>query len=155
MWIRSRKKGSGGFELVPKVPVMTSNTTPSGVASASSSHSGQPPYKAFNGVSNDPWADGGTGDCWLQYQFEKYTKIDTVKYDFYTVPDRVTSFSVYGDGALLTTVNGPFTTGEHEFQIPSDKQDYYAVYKFAFTATNKVHVDKIQMYAKESTSGES
>ncbi len=55
-----------------KVPTMTSNTTPSGVASASSYYSaGYEPYRAFNGNDNSyGWASstGGSSE-WLQYQF--------------------------------------------------------------------------------------
>lgn len=56
-----------------KVPTMTSSTTPSGVASASSQYSECPAYKAFtpNGIwtVNNILSSGSTATAWLQYQF--------------------------------------------------------------------------------------
>lgn len=59
-----------------KVPVMTSNTTPSGVASAESEYTGNPAWKAFDG--NNTTAsnmESSTLTKWIQYQFERAVKI--------------------------------------------------------------------------------
>lgn len=59
------------------IPTMTSNTSPSGVASASTSYSTTPAWKAFNN-SNAPdvgdgnpsgWTNNGGSSGWIQYQF--------------------------------------------------------------------------------------
>lgn len=144
--------GSGGGTTVelPKIPEMTSDTTPSGEASASTTYTNQPAYKAFNGIANDPWAmANGDSNPWLQYSFGQPVKATAIGYDFYTVPERVTSFSLYGDGNLITTITGPITSGFHKVDLPSDKQGNYSVYKLTFVATGLVHVDTFQVYAEE------
>lgn len=68
--------GSGGLavattpaKLFSAVPIMTSDTAPSGVCSASSYHVTVPPWKAFIGPSGG-WFNNGEGlPVWLQYQF--------------------------------------------------------------------------------------
>ena len=81
--ITSRNEG-GGLARVPKawelrasnteisaIPTMTSNTTPSGVASASSYVGAFYPWKAMSSNNTDEftsWAASGTSG-WLQYQF--------------------------------------------------------------------------------------
>ena len=56
-----------------KVPTMTSDTTPSGVASGDShTLSSYPAYKAFNGTNtngSDCWYTQSSTSGWLQYQF--------------------------------------------------------------------------------------
>lgn len=63
-----------------KVPVMTSNTTPSGVASANAAVSGKEAYKAFNGSGvSDRWETPSTGanntPTWIEYMFPRDVKI--------------------------------------------------------------------------------
>ena len=65
--------------LTTKIPTMTSNTTPSGVASGDS-HTlpSYPAYKAFNGTntdSSDCWYTQNTTSGWLQYQFSSAVAI--------------------------------------------------------------------------------
>lgn len=62
--------------LNAKIPKMTTNTTPSGVASASSAYSGRPAYRAFDRDMNTTWngnVAGSSGQTleagWIQYQF--------------------------------------------------------------------------------------
>ena len=62
-------------EPIALIPIMTSNTTPSGVASASSFYGDRYPYKAFNGVldtsGSNSWCGSEAGiEQWLMYQFE-------------------------------------------------------------------------------------
>jgi hypothetical protein len=66
---------SAYFESVlnVKVPTMTSDTTPSGVASASSVYSGQYgsyfAYMAFNSGVNAGWYPSSYSNQWLKYKF--------------------------------------------------------------------------------------
>ena len=53
---------------------MTSNTTPSGVCSASSSYGTTPPWKAFDRTSINGWVNNG-GTAWIQYEFTENKKI--------------------------------------------------------------------------------
>jgi hypothetical protein len=61
-------------EIDNLVPIMTSNTTPSGVASASGEVPGREAWKAFNRTTNGPtdsWRVGSPGPAptgWIQYQ---------------------------------------------------------------------------------------
>lgn len=58
------------------VPTMTSNTTPSGVASASSFYaSGYEAWKAFDN-GGGVWNSTATSDNWLQYKFENPVKLE-------------------------------------------------------------------------------
>ena len=71
---------SAYFESVlnVKVPVMTSNTTPSGVASASSVYSSaSPAYYVFDKNSDTRWQDTNTSSnksSWIDYQFTQSAK---------------------------------------------------------------------------------
>ena len=59
--------------LTSKAPTMTSNTTPSGVVSATSYQSGYDAYKAFDGVISDAsaWIATSSANQRLSYQFTK------------------------------------------------------------------------------------
>lgn len=72
------------------VPAMTSNTTPSGVVSASNYDSGYEPYKAFDGNNNTFWyyslASGSSISASITYDFGSDTKI----YKAYIKAERAT-----------------------------------------------------------------
>ena len=77
---------SSYFESVlnTKVPVMTSNTIPSGSCFASSTYSGRNPYNAFDNVSGNFWMSTNTTETtpqYLGYEFDK--KVKVVKFHFY------------------------------------------------------------------------
>jgi len=72
-WIEGAPEVLEKYENI--VPIMTSNTTPSGIASASTAYGNAPGYlahRAFNEVLNDAnnaWlSQGVTGADWLAYQ---------------------------------------------------------------------------------------
>lgn len=70
IWEDCAESGStSSSALVSAIPAMTSNTTPSGVASASSCYPGSYAYAAFDGLTGG-WPSNSVG-CpgWLQYQF--------------------------------------------------------------------------------------
>lgn len=63
------------INIVSLIPIMTSNTKPSGVASASSVYSDSYAYKAFNGVINNSVSNCWCGEKaetaqWLMYKFD-------------------------------------------------------------------------------------
>ena len=70
------------FESVlnAKVPTMTSNTTPSGVASSSTYYNQRQAYKGFDGNTAYPnyWATS-SGKGWVQYQFTTSNVLKCVK----------------------------------------------------------------------------
>ncbi|MBJ7935650.1 MULTISPECIES: hypothetical protein [Bacillus cereus group] len=84
------KAESGGESSVNLIPVMTSNTTPSGVVSASAeSLSNGPAYRAFNSTTNsweDRWfVETFVAGTWLMYKFNTPTAISS--YEIYPVVD--------------------------------------------------------------------
>ncbi|CUB50868.1 F5/8 type C domain protein [Bacillus subtilis] len=91
------KTESSGESNVNLIPVMTSNTAPSGVVSASAeSLSNGPAYRAFNGTTNsweDRWfVEDFVSDTWLQYKYDS--------------PVIVTSYEIHpvvGDNGLEET----------------------------------------------------
>ena len=63
-----------------KVPTMTSNTTPSGECFASSQNTNNPPWKAFDGTTNEVWLSAsGTTSATIGYGFETAKKIALFK----------------------------------------------------------------------------
>ena len=63
-----------------KVPRMTSNTAPSGEASASSVQSGYPAWKAFNkdAITVQGWTSTSPTDAWIAYDFGKEVKVNAI-----------------------------------------------------------------------------
>lgn len=59
------------FELIDQVPVMTSNTAPAGVASASGVYDNFQPWGAFDGVLTTAgrWVVDSASNQWLKYDF--------------------------------------------------------------------------------------
>lgn len=70
-WTDEEKSITLGANLIP---VMTSDTSPSGTASASSTYNytgSTSAYKAFNGNNGDAWASSTSdNDKWLEYDFD-------------------------------------------------------------------------------------
>lgn len=65
-------------KTVPLIPEMTSNTTPSGVASASTEYnSNYYAYKAFDRSTQSLWSssDGVSADQWIKYDFGSPTQV--------------------------------------------------------------------------------
>lgn len=61
-------------EVDTEIPTMTSNTAPSGSASASTTDSGFPAYYAFTGIGSNGWAPSSNdsfGNAYVQYEFEE------------------------------------------------------------------------------------
>lgn len=97
------------------IPVMTSNTTPSGVASASSvNSSGFDAYKAFNGIQDERygWASNSP-ISWLQYQFPqkkiiyKYSLAMRTNSTYYATgePPKTWTFEGSNDGVNWTILD--------------------------------------------------
>lgn len=70
------------FELVitKLIPTMTSNTEPSGIASASSEYTNEPAWKAFDSNETTSWSCGdntGAGE-YVQFDFEKTVTVKKI-----------------------------------------------------------------------------
>ncbi|MFZ5968972.1 MAG: cohesin domain-containing protein [Bacillota bacterium] len=131
------------------IPQMTSNTTPSGIASASDTHSVAPPFRAFNrstDYSNDRWgSNSGITSAWLSYEFDtvktitKYTLIARSGTGLNSAPKNWT-FEGSNDGTnwiILDTRSEEINweSGEkREYTFTNNSQ--YKIYRINMTANN-------------------
>lgn len=139
--------------LDEKIPTMTSNTTPSGVASASSTYSGYDPYKAFDGNNATAWATSASarpGD-WIRYQFA----------DDGIVANRVyVNLSSYGTSTIvklqgsndgsnwtdLTDINVNASSFEKvDVFANTTKYKYYRLYTYSGSASYSANVSTLQV----------
>lgn len=150
-----------GSVLNVKVPTMTSNTTPSGVASIKGGASTA--YKAFDGNTADaaPSISNATLPAWIQYQFPSAVKI----YKFVNSDEGFSQNLSYlyakykieasNDGSNYTEILSEQTlpsTGkriEHRFSNPSA----YKYYRFSITGksssnTKNVYFAEHQYYGR-------
>ena len=87
-------------------PIMTSNTTPSGVASASSFVSGGEQYRAFDNSTTSGWAAAAGAPQWVQYQFTSAVLIRS--YSIWPQPSgQPSNFNLQGsnDGVVWVTLD--------------------------------------------------
>ncbi len=127
---------------VKEVPTMTSNTTPEGVASASSIYSSS--YDAFRAFDKDAstyWAAGGNTPQWIQYQFVSPVFVHTVvitgygSFGNYNNPNSIT-IQASNDGSTfidIQTFNQEFTSTATTLYIA--KQGYYRYWRVRVNST--------------------
>lgn len=122
--------GQVNFQPASLIPAMTSDTTPSGIVSASSYSSTNYPWQAFRGfatIAGQLWDAGGNCPQWLQYQFAAEQTIgnygvtlgvigaSNVSFEFqvsddgtnWTTVDTQTGLSFYGGERKLFTLGAP------------------------------------------------
>lgn len=94
-----------------KVPVMTSNTTPSGECIAVSSEGGAYPYYSFDGDASSRWAPAATYarvdyESWVGYQFTSQVKVSKADVTFYSKSNNnLTKWKIQGSNDGLTWVD--------------------------------------------------
>ena len=129
------------------IPTMTSNTTPSGMCSATSTYSGRQPYYAFDKSTSNSWmsADNAGANCRLVYGFSEAVKI--CKASFYTTGATVyeSAYKVQGshDGVNWTDLySGTFHVNADPYGINEsvefDNNTAYEYYGLFFVAANSV-----------------
>ena len=144
-----------GRELKGLIPIMTSNTTPSGVASAVSSNSTQVPYHAFDGIWSNLalWqaSNSNKDSSWLQYKFDEAICVKNIVFKPYE-SQRIKAMQIKGsnDGTnwidLYSETNMNYS-GEITFMYNLDNNDDYMYYRFNFSSsTDTVCVEGIQFY---------
>jgi hypothetical protein len=142
------------WDLGNIIPTMTSNTTPSGVASASSSvNSDYGAWKAFDKIYNngnsDVWMSAATAYGWLSYQFSspviirKYTisNLSSVESGAYaTRSPKDWTFEGSSDGVswniLDSQQNQTGWTSAQKRAFTINKPNSYAYYRLNITANN-------------------
>ena len=131
---------------VKEVPTMTSNTTPEGVASASSIHSsGYDAFKAFDKNTSTYWVAGGTVPQWIQYQFVSPVFVHTVVITGYSSAGNgynPTSITIQAsqDGSTVIdihTFNQEFTNTPTTLYIA--KQGYYKYWRVRVNSAGGSH----------------
>ena len=131
------------------VPIMTSNTTPSGKASASSSHSSNPAYYLFDGDSSTTWrvstsvTVGSSGSGYAQYDFNNPVLVKSV-YMEHVEASCTTKIEVSGsnNGSDFVTIKDfTYNTTEKDPATRtldlSDNNNVYSSIRVKFTQTNK------------------
>ena len=131
---------------VKEVPTMTSNTTPEGVASASSIYnSSYDAFKAFDKNTSTYWVAGGTVPQWIQYQFVSPVFIHTVVITGYSSAgnsSNPTSITIQAsnDGSTfidIHTFNQEFTSTPTTLYIA--KQGYYKYWRVRVNSAGGSH----------------
>ena len=137
-----------------KNPIMTSDTTPSGVCSASTIWSGYDAYKAFDGNDSTCWhTAASTTSGWLQYKFTSAVKILMAK--GYDDQSRFTSYKFEGsvDGStwfdLTETFTTPIGSGEKKFRFTKNVDNYLYYRLTVNTATTQPSICELKFYGRE------
>jgi hypothetical protein len=143
-----------------KVPTMTSNTTPSGVCSASSTYSSSySAWKAFDGKISTHWSstESDSTNAWIQYQFINPVKIYAVylniTYDS-GLCCKSASVQASNDGSTFTELLAKQTfpnSSTDEYTLLINPTSAYSYYRLAEMGTyrNDVDLDVVQFYGRE------
>lgn len=147
---------SAYFESVlnVKVPVMTSNTTPSGVVSSSNGSAGS--YQLFNGtaISTGYGATASAANGWIQYQFPTAKHIYCADFTFYTpvTESGTVTFSGTNDGSPLNQLGTlGFTSASANTKsriVFSNNSTAYTSYRCGIPATNHPSANSYYAQAK-------
>ena len=142
-----------------KVPVMTSNTTPSGVASASSEH--MPAYQAFNGNTSSGWQSNSVANHSGDYIAYKFSQSVCVKYvETYIGLHNATGTNITvkvrasNDNANWTDLTDSFTANLNNLKtVALDNTNsylYYQIYIVSGGITNsRARCTLLQFYGRE------
>ena len=123
--------GSTYFESVlnVKIPTMTSNTQPSGIASASSVYSGgswpYDAYVAFNpNQQNSGWFPSTYSNQWLKYKFDTPMKAKAITVS--SISRSITSIKLYGsnDDSNYELISDTFDASVTKKPLPLNSQKY-------------------------------
>ena len=127
------------------VPKMTSNTAPSGEASAESSYSKDyDAWKAFDGSLNDGWgASGDKHDTWIQYKFDTAVKISKASiYDRTSKAGFKKFYKIQGsnDGTNWTDLASIMVQTEQTWEdVSFGNNTSYIYYRAYFVASESTH----------------
>lgn len=124
-----------------KVPVMTSNTTPSGECSASSIlNDSTPAWKAFDGDDSTLWHSASGMPQWLKYDFGSQKKIYFVKWYNYSQSGGPIASKIQGsndDSTWTDLVSLPATTTAYTWANGViTEASAYRYYRFYVTETS-------------------
>ncbi len=126
------------YALPSLAPVMTSNTSPTGICRASSQSSSYSPYYAFRqGSATTPWISGTTTPSWIEYEFPSITTI--TEYSVETdSPAGTKSWTLNGsnDGSNYTEISNmadQFIEGDRAIRVQLNAHANYKIYRLVVT----------------------
>ena len=138
------------IDRYPLIPTMTSNTAPSGVASASNVYSSDyDAYKAFDDDISTWWdANGGVGN-WLQYKFTKKVCVKKLIAKDNNGTNHMGVFKLQGsnDGSSFTdiaTINAKNTNSVTQNIANTNYYQYYRV--VSVSDTSGFTLSSLQLY---------
>ena len=138
-----------GYKCEAAIPIMTSDTTPSGIARCDSYYNGYPAYKAFTGLDNTAgWFPATVGAHWISYEFVNPKVITACA--FKNNHFEGTSFILQGSNNDTDYVDlGTVTVEPSSLTYASFNNDKaYKYYKLYFeNATINGNGYKLQLYA--------
>jgi hypothetical protein len=132
-----------------KVPTMTSNTTPSGIVTASAANESYKAFFAFDGNTGSAWsAYSGSTTQWIQYQFT--TAVMCVMFRNIAGGGNY-SFTVRGSNDGITWAD--LRTGSNpawgDYRYPFVNQTAYKYYRLVCTVGSGVpYIHEIQFYGR-------
>lgn len=143
-----------------KVPTMTSNTTPSGVCSASTTEAGHYPYNAFDGNSSSEWTSGDYNvNNWLAYMFSAPQKCNACKFTVRQAAGVTATISgnieASNDGTTWTTIETfvtPSLANNEQYTLAkgilnSTQYQYYRIYRTS--GSDRFALRNVQFYGRE------
>ncbi len=151
-------------ETAVSIPAMTSNTSPSGTASASSEYNtNSQAWKAMDGSDSSQWASGsGTkstgGTAWIQYDFGYPVRPTVMTYKS-SATYRAKTYSLLGsnDGSEFTELSaGTLPNSTDKITVALNVSRRYRIFRLVltnkYTAANRffVSVFGIDGFAAES-----
>lgn len=132
----------------PLIPIMTSNTEPSGVASASSIfNTVYDAYMAYSSNTEKGWCPNVNTDSWLMYEFENPVSVSK-GYFKNTGPTSI-SFILQGsnNGSQFTDIVTVSVASNSENTTPFDTTQPYKYYRWYTANPNKDSAGyKFQLY---------
>ena len=135
---------------LPLIPTMTSNTAPSGVASASGVVSTvYDAYKAFDDNASTWWNGNGGAGQWLQYKFTKKVCVKKLTATNEQNTNKMGVFKLQGsnDGSSFTdiaTINAKDTKSITQNIANTNYYQYYRVY--CVSDTSDFSLNSLQLY---------
>lgn len=128
------------------VPLMTSNTTPSGVVS--SINNSPTAYTAYNISSLDGWQSPGSAGDWIQYKLTKPATVNSISFTIATLAGpQLIKFAGSNDNINFTTLTTHITVGSVDTNtLNFNNNRSYLYYRFTVVNAASVTFDVIQMY---------
>ena len=132
--------------LIPIIPVMTSDTTPSGVASASTVFFTHAAWNAFDRVASDSWNSTGAAPQWIQYQFPTGHVVQKYELQTGTAPINWT-FTGSNDGITFIPLDTQINVTNALTSYSISNTTSYSYYRLTQTTGTSAIISLFQMYA--------